>query len=198
MRPGRDRYTSGPTGRPKGCLLSHGNVVSDVRNCMLDDGFPRVFGAHASTLLFLPLAHCYAQVVQYGALYSRTVLGLADMAGAVAELPAYQPTVVLSVPRLWEKAYTGARHQAGAGGHGKIFARAEATAVACSQVLDTGGPALRLRLEHALFDRLVYARLRAAFGGRVHYSWSAAAPLSPRLGHFLRGCGITVLEGYGS
>jgi long-chain acyl-CoA synthetase len=190
-------YTSGTTGRPKGCMLSHGNIVANARNCMQNVGFARVFNSRASSLLFLPLAHSYAQLIQYGAIYSRTVLGLADMADAAAELPAFRPTAVLSVPRVWEKAYNSAKRRAAAEGHGKIFASAETAAIRYSQALDAGGPRPVLRLKHALYGRLVYGKLRAALGGNVQYAWSAAAPLSAHLGHFYRGCGITVLEGYG-
>jgi long-chain acyl-CoA synthetase len=190
-------YTSGTTGRPKGCMLSHGNIVANTRNCMLNDGFPEVFNERQSTLLFLPLSHSYAQLIQYGAVQTGTVLGLTDMADAATQLPAFRPTAVLSVPRVWQKVHQSARHTAFAEGHGKIFAAAEAAAVAYSRALDAGGPGVVLRLRHALFDRLVYRKLRAALGGDVRYAWSAAAPLGPQLAHFFRGCGINVLEGYG-
>ncbi len=190
-------YTSGTTGRPKGCVLTHANLVSNVRNAIGNDGLTRVFDEQHFNLLFLPLSHSYAQLILYGSVHARCCVGLTDLADAPAELPVFRPTVVLSVPRVWEKAYNSAKHKAEAEGHGKIFSAAEATALAYSEALDAGSVDLVLRMKHALYDRLVYRKLRAALGGRIQYAWSAAAPLGTRLGHFFRGAGVNVVEGYG-
>jgi long-chain acyl-CoA synthetase len=192
-------YTSGTTGRPKGCELTHENLLSVVRNAFMGP----LAGIHAtgesSTMLFLPLAHVFARVIEIGCLEAGIVLGhCEDMGNLLPELASFQPTFVLAVPRVFEKVYNGAESKAVADGRGKIFARAAATAVAYSEALDSaGGPALRLRAEHAVFDRLVYKKLRAALGGRANLAISGGAALAPRLGHFFRGVGVAVLEGYG-
>jgi long-chain acyl-CoA synthetase len=195
-------YTSGTTGRPKGCEITHGNLLADVRNAVrgaLVDVFDI---AGSSTLLFLPLAHSFARIIQVGCLESGAVLGHWPQTTTIAEaLPQYKPTFLLAVPRVFEKVYASAQQQATASpAKSRIFAAAADTAVAWSTARDaSGGGAggLALRLRHALFDRLVYSKLRAAVGGQVTFAVSGGAPLGERLCHFFRGAGITVLEGYG-
>jgi long-chain acyl-CoA synthetase len=192
-------YTSGTTGRPKGCELTHENLLSVVRNTFMGP----LAGIHASgessTMLFLPLAHVFARVIEIGCLEAGIVLGhCEDMGNLLPELASFQPTFVLAVPRVFEKVYNGAEQRAIGEGKGKIFARAARTAVGYSEALDRpGGPGLALRAEHALFDRLVYGKLRAALGGRATVAVSGGAALAERLGHFFRGAGVTILEGYG-
>jgi long-chain acyl-CoA synthetase len=197
-------YTSGTTGRPKGCELTHANMLADVRNAI--GALPEIFTRSGrSALLFLPLAHSFARIIQVGCLESGTVLGhTPDVTNLVADLGSFQPTFILAVPRVFEKVYNGAELQASASPlKTRIFAAAARTAIEWSHTLGAGGRAapgrqgLRLRAAHALYDRLVYAKLRAATGGRVQYAVSGGAPLGERLGHFFRGAGITVLEGYG-
>ena len=192
-------YTSGTTGRPKGCVLSHASLIGEVRNVALADGVSdTILTESSSILLFLPLAHVLARIVQLVAVRNGTQIAhTSNLQGLAGELERFQPTIMLAVPRVFEKLYNTAARKAAAEGHERIFRAAEDTAVACSQALEHGAPGLGLRLRRLLFDRLVYRKLRAAMGGRVAYAVSGGAPLAARLGHFLRGAGVTVLEGYG-
>jgi long-chain acyl-CoA synthetase len=189
-------YTSGTTGRPKGCELTHRNMQSEVRS--VAGVFPQLLSAGGSVLLFLPLAHVFGKVIQCGATQSGTVIGhTADVSDLVGDLGVFRPTFLLAVPRVFEKVFNSASQRAHDSGRGKIFDAAADTAVAWSKAQDTGGPGIALRARHALFDRLVYSKLRAAVGGRVIAAVSGSAPLGERLGHFFRGVGLPVLEGYG-
>ncbi|MGY1668530.1 AMP-dependent synthetase/ligase [Geodermatophilus sp. SYSU D00696] len=189
-------YTSGTTGRPKGCELTHGNFLFEIDNGITL--LQRFLGKDGSVLLFIPLAHVLARVLQVGAVKTRTVTGhTPDVKNLLEDLGAFRPSFVLAVPRVFEKVYNSAKAKAEADGKGRIFDRAAKVAIDWSRAQDTGGAGLGLRIQHALFDRLVYGKLRAALGGRCQGAISGGAPLGERLGHFFRGIGVTVYEGYG-
>jgi long-chain acyl-CoA synthetase len=189
-------YTSGTTGRPKGCALTHGNFLAEVTSAI--EMLPELFeDEHGSTLLFLPLAHVFGRMIQVAVLLKGVHMAHSDVARITRDLPTFRPTFVLAVPRVFERVYDGAKRKADAAGRGRVFDLATATAIAYSEALEGRGPGPGLRLRRAVFDRLVYVKIRAAFGGRTAWAISGGAALGPRLGHFFRGIGVTVLEGYG-
>jgi long-chain acyl-CoA synthetase len=189
-------YTSGTTGRPKGCELTHGNFLAEVTSAI--EMLPELFeDENGATLLFLPLAHVFGRMLQVAVLRQGVHVGHSDVARITRDLPTFRPTFVLAVPRVFERVYDGARRKADAAGRVRVFDLATATAIAYSEALEGSGPGMSLRLRRALFDRLVYGKIRAAFGGRTEWAISGGAALGPRLGHFFRGVGVTVLEGYG-
>ncbi|MEZ0363342.1 long-chain fatty acid--CoA ligase [Mycobacterium sp. pUA109] len=189
-------YTSGTTGRPKGCQLTHANLVYEIRGAK--EVLPTLLRKGERLLIFLPLAHVLARAITLAALANQVTVGFtSDIKNLVPMFAVFKPTVVVSVPRVFEKVYNTAAQNAANDGKGRIFAAAAQTAVDWSEALDTGGPGLVLRAKHALFDRLVYHKLRAALGGDCRASISGGGPLGVRLGHFYRGVGLTIYEGYG-
>ena len=190
-------YTSGTTGRPKGCEVTHANFIAEAHNVSHAEA-DLFYAESGSTLLFLPLAHVFGRMIGVGTVYAGLRLGhCIDLAQLPRDLASFKPRFILSVPRVFEKVYNAASSKAEAEGKGRIFKASAACAIAYSKALDLGGPSIGLRLKHSLFDRLVYGKLRAALGGSVTHAISGGAPLGTRLGHFFRGVGIIVLEGYG-
>ncbi|MGB7109213.1 MAG: long-chain fatty acid--CoA ligase [Mycobacterium sp.] len=189
-------YTSGTTGRPKGCQLTHSNLVYETRGAK--SVLPTLLHKGERLLVFLPLAHVLARALTLCAFHNKVVVGFtSDIKNLVPMFAVFKPTVVVSVPRVFEKVYNTAAQNAANDGKGRIFGIAAQTAVDWSEAADRGGPGLLLRAKHALFDRLVYHKLRAALGGDCRASVSGGAPLGARLGHFYRGVGLTIYEGYG-
>jgi len=189
-------YTSGTTGRPKGCQLTHANLMYEIRGAKVC--FPALLDKGERMLVFLPLAHVLARAITLASFANKVTLGFtSDIKNLVPTFGVFKPTLVVSVPRVFEKVYNTAEQNAQNDGKGPIFERAANTAIEYSQALDNGGPGLLLRAKHALFDRLVYGKLRAALGGNCRGAISGGAPLGARLGHFYRGVGLTIYEGYG-
>ena len=191
-------YTSGTTGKPKGVQITHTNFLSECGNVVqgANDLFLKPGG---STLLFLPVAHVFGRMVQIGSVAAG--LHMAHCSDPVGRLPidlaSFKPTFVLAVPRIFEKVYNGAEAKAEAAGKGKIFRKAADIAIEYSRGIESGKISPALKLKHGLFDKLVYSKIRTGLGGRVEAAISGGAPLGERLGHFYRGAGITILEGYG-
>lgn len=189
-------YTSGTTGRPKGCVITHGNFTWTARQ--VETRLPELMHGDQRQLMFLPLAHIFARIVQVTCVAGGIKIGYSGgIPHLTEEFPVFQPTWVFAVPRVFEKIYNGAKQKAHGDGRGAIFDRAVNVAIDYSKGSDGGGPGLATRIQHALFDRLVYGKLRAVFGGDLVYAISGAAALGSRLGHFFRGIGLTPLEGYG-
>jgi long-chain acyl-CoA synthetase len=189
-------YTSGTTGRPKGCELTHGNFVELSDNALAIIG--EIVHEDAKTIMFLPLAHVFARFISVLAMAAgTTVAHTPDIKNLLADLQSYEPTFILAVPRVFEKVYNSALTKAEDGGKGAIFHKAADTAIAFSKARQNGHVGLGLKLRHALFDKLVYSKLRAAMGGHVAHAVSGGGPLGERLGHFFQGIGLQVLEGYG-
>ncbi|MEV0030750.1 long-chain fatty acid--CoA ligase [Nocardia sp. NPDC050793] len=189
-------YTSGTTGRPKGVMLTHANLIAESKSDRI--ALKEYITEGKKTLMFLPLAHVFARAVALTAFDAKVIVAhTSDWSTLVDQFGSYRPHFILSVPRVFEKVFNASKQKAHDGGKGKIFDAAADTAIAYSEALDNGGPGLVLKLKHTVFDKLVYSKLRVALGGQCEAAVSGGGPLGARLGHFFRGVGVTIYEGYG-
>ncbi|KQR38027.1 AMP-dependent synthetase/ligase [Microbacterium sp. Leaf159] len=191
-------YTSGSTGRPKGCVLTHSNFVELSRNSAKAlDAVVQTPGS--STLLFITTAHVFARFISILNIHAGVRTGhQPDTRQLLPALGSFKPTFLLAVPRVFEKVYNSAEQKAEAGGKGKIFRAAADVAIQHSKLVEEGKSVpFGTRLKFALFNKLVYSKLREAMGGRIVYAVSGSAPLGARLGHFFHSLGVVILEGYG-
>ena len=191
-------YTSGTTGRPKGCALTHGHFLNLSANTKFAE--TEIANSRNSSILFLPLAHVLARLIQVLALDAGLVIGHSpNIKNLAADLDSFKPTMLLVVPRVFEKVYEGAMAKAAKGGkfNKALFERSTDIAVRWSQAKVEGRVSVKLAAQYALYDKLVYSKLRSALGGELRYAVSGGGPLGERLAHFFHAVGVQVVEGYG-
>lgn len=189
-------YTSGTLGKPKGCEITHGNFVELTKQTLSSLG--HVVNESSSTVMFIPLAHVFARFISVLCVAAGAKVGhTSDIKDLVDDLQSFKPDFLLAVPRVFEKIYNAAKAKAEDGGKSKIFAAGEQTAVEFSKASMAGKVPFGLKLKHALFNRILYGKIKGAMGGRIQFAVSGGAPLGSYLGHFFYGIGVKILEGYG-